>query len=281
MDGRARQQLFQLYRIDWHAIGHYMPSSHGSNICDPLLSRILLQTHFNISIKEYSHLHVPDHHQLDSGIKCSLEMQDGSHDGCLLDSLYNDQGIYYKYTWSSIRCFTFISRDRRRRDTSNGCALSMCVCQHRQLCGFNSVDDASLITGKDDSLTCHLGQGLLERLDGRDLTLVVVYNTVAKSTHGTRLKPTHTYTSFSWYWRPRTTHGPGITRASWGADKPEALTGKGAKRREIDVCERMKDVGMHKYSSVRLPPLHLRRLWRKVCRAIQEDLDDCLSLPRW
>ena len=166
-------------------------------LCDPLLYRILLQTHFNISIKEYSHLHVLDHHQLDYGSTCSLEMHDGSHDGCLLDTLYNGQGIYYKYTWSSIRCFTFISRDRRRRDTSNGCALSMCVCQHRQLCGFNSVDDASLITGKDDSLTCHLGQGLLERLDGRDLTLVVVYNTVAKSTHGTRLKPTHTYTSFS------------------------------------------------------------------------------------
>ena len=52
-------------------------------------------------------------------------------------------------------------------------------------------------------------------------------------------------------------------RASWGADKTEALTGKGAKRREIDVCERMKDVGMHKYSTVRLPPLHLRRLGGK------------------
>ena len=36
-------------------------------------------------------------------------------------------------------------------------------------------------------------------------------------------------------------------RAYWGADKTEALTGKGAKHREIDVCERMKDVGMHNY----------------------------------
>ena len=130
-----------------------MPSSRGSNICDLLLSRIRLQTHFNISIKDYSHLHVPDHHPLDSGIKCSLEMQDGSRDGCLLDTLYNGHGIYYKYTWNSIRCFTFIARDRTRRDTSNGCALSMCICQQQQLWGFISVDDASLITGKVDLLS--------------------------------------------------------------------------------------------------------------------------------
>ena len=130
-----------------------MPSSRGSNICDLLLSRIRLQTHFNISIKDYSHLHVPDHHPLDSGIKCSLEMQDGRHDGCLLDTLYNGHGIYYKYTWNSIRCFTFIARDRTRRDTSNGCALSMCICQQQQICGFISVDDASLITEKVDLLS--------------------------------------------------------------------------------------------------------------------------------
>ena len=151
------------------------------------------QTPFNISIKDYSHLHVLDHHPLDSGSTCSLDMPDGSHDGCLLDTLCNDQGIYYKYTWSSIRCFTFISKDRRRRDTSNGCALSMCVCQHQQLCGFNSVDDASLINGKEDSITCYLGQGLLERLDGRDLTLVVVYDIVAKTVNPRKPIETHSH----------------------------------------------------------------------------------------
>ena len=85
-------------------------------------------------------------------------MQDGS----LLDTLYNGHGIhvYYKYTWSSIRCFTFITRDGIRRDTSNGCALSMCVSQQRQLCDFNSMDDASLIRGK----VCWPGKELWARL---------------------------------------------------------------------------------------------------------------------
>ena len=169
------------------------PAVAAATLCDPLLPRILLQTHFNISIKDYSHLHVPDHHTLDSGIECSLEVQDGNHAGCLLDTLYTDHGIYYKHTWSSIRCFKFIARDRRRRFTSNGCALSMSVCQQQQLCGYNSVDDASLITGKEDSLTCYLGQGLLERLDCRDLTLVVVYDTVAKTVNPQRPIEAHSH----------------------------------------------------------------------------------------
>ena len=169
------------------------PAVVAATLCDPLLSRNLLQTHFNISIKDLSNLHVLDHHPLDYGSTCSLEMSDGSHNGCLLDTLYNGHGIYYKYTWRSIRCFTFISRDRRRRDTSNGCALSMCVCQHQQLCGFNSVDDASLINGKEDSITCYLGQGLLERLDGRDLTLLVVYDTVAKTVNPRKPIETHSH----------------------------------------------------------------------------------------
>ena len=69
----------------------------------------------------------------------------------LISRLYNGHGIYYKYTLSSSRCFTFIARDRRRRDTSNGCALSMYVSQQRQFCDFNSVDDVCLISGKEES----------------------------------------------------------------------------------------------------------------------------------
>ena len=178
-------------------------------LCDPLLSRILLQTHFNISIKQYSHLHVPDHHPLDSGIKCSLEMQDGSHAmGVFL--------IHCTTTMASIistRGARSVVSGSSLGTTSNGCALSMCVCQQQQqVSGFNRVDaaSASLITGKEDSLTCYLGQGLLERLDGRDLTLVVVYNTVAKTVNTRKPIETHSHlhiilliltpSYYSWTW---------------------------------------------------------------------------------
>ena len=173
-------------------------------LCDPLLSRILLQTHFNISIKEY--LHLPAHHPLDFGIKCSLEMQDGSH----------AMGVFFIHcttTMASIistRGARSVVSGSSLGTTSNGCALSMCVCQQQQLSGFNRVDAASLITGKEDSLTCYLGQGLLERLDGRDLTLVVVYNTVAKTVNTRKPIENHSYlhiilliltsSYYSWTW---------------------------------------------------------------------------------
>ena len=74
-----------------------------------------------------------------------------SHAWCLLHELYNGHGTYYKYTWNSIRCFTSIARGKRRCERSNGCSLSMCISQQRQLCGFKSVDDASLTSGKEES----------------------------------------------------------------------------------------------------------------------------------
>ena len=48
-------------------------------------------------------------------------------------------------------------------------------------------------TSTKHRLTCYIGQGLLERFDSRDVTLVVVYDTVSKTPRlGGRLKPTHT-----------------------------------------------------------------------------------------
>ena len=66
-----------------------MLNTRGSNIYHPLLSRLLLQTPSNISIKDCSHLRVPDHHPLDSGITCCLLMKNGCHAGCLRHILYN------------------------------------------------------------------------------------------------------------------------------------------------------------------------------------------------
>ena len=48
-------------------------------------------------------------------------------------------------------------------------------------------------TSTKHSPTCYLGQGLLERFDGRDLTLVVVYDTVAKTINPRRSIETHSH----------------------------------------------------------------------------------------
>ena len=58
--------------------------------------------------------------------------------------------------------------------------------------------------------------------------------------------------------------------------KLKLVTGKGAKHRVIDICERMKDVGRHTIQRT----TSLAQLGRNVCRVVQEDLDDSLSLPR-
>ena len=52
-------------------------------------------------------------------------------------------------------------------------------------------------------------------------------------------------------WRlPRTTHGPGITRASLSAVKTEAPNWERAKHREIDICARVKALGRHTYRAL-------------------------------
>ena len=50
---------------------------------------------------------------------------------------------------------------------------------------------------------------------------------------------TSSYYSWTWY------HDS--MRESWALTKLNLLTGKGAKHREIDICERMKDIGRHTY----------------------------------
>ena len=62
--------------------------------------------------------------------------------------------------------------------------------------------------------------------------------------------------------------------------KLKLLTGKEAKHREIDICERMKYVCGRKYR-VLLGFYHFPVAdWGGGCRSVQEYLDDCLSLPR-
>ena len=51
-----------------------MPDTGNNNIRRPLLPRLLHQTTFNISIKDYSHILVPDQFPLNSFIKCRSDM---------------------------------------------------------------------------------------------------------------------------------------------------------------------------------------------------------------
>ena len=58
---------------------------------------------------------------------------------------------------------------------------------------INSISLKQLLPCTKHSLTCYLGQGLLERSDGRDLTLVVVHDIVAKTVNPRRPTETHAH----------------------------------------------------------------------------------------
>ncbi len=120
------------------------------------------------------------------------------------------------------------------------------------------------------NLSCHLAQGLLEQFDGEDVNIVVVYDTVAKTINpwssveshsheeADTLIPLHVMLSLqecTWrevhVWSPDTDvlvllmdlvsceHLGALTQL-------KLRTGKGAKHREIDVCERVQATGMQK-----------------------------------
>ena len=160
-----------------------------------------------------------------------------------------------------------------------------------------------MFTSTKHSLTCYLGQGLLKRFDSRDVTLVVVFDTVAITINPRRpietrlheeadtLVALHVILSIEEFtyrevdvWSPDTDvlillkylvsrgHIDAMT-------KLKLLTGKESKHREIDICERMKYIWRRKYR-VLLGFHHFTGADGGVCRSVQEELDDCLSLTR-
>ena len=122
-------------------------------------------------------------------------------------------------------------------------------------------------TSTKHSLTCYLGQGLLEQFDGRYFTFVLVYDTVAKTVNPHRPIETHSHEEADTLipihvilsieectyrevdiWSPDTDvivlFMDLVSRGHIGAlTKLKLLTGKVAKHREIDFCERVKAVG--------------------------------------
>lgn len=120
------------------------------------------------------------------------------------------------------------------------------------------------------NLSCHLGQGLLERFDGENVKLVVVYDTVAKTINpwsppeshsheeADTLIPLHVLLSLQeCTWREVHVWSPDTdvlvllmdlaSRGRLGAlTQLKFLTGKGSKHREVDVCERVRVVGRQK-----------------------------------
>ena len=119
------------------------------------------------------------------------------------------------------------------------------------------------------SLTGYLGQELLERFDGRDLTRIATYDTVTKTVNPRRLIETHSHEEADTLipihvilsieectyrevdvWSPDTDIlvllMDLVSRGHLGAlTKLKLLTGKGAKHQEIDICGRVKAVGRH------------------------------------
>ena len=137
--------------------------------------------------------------------------------------------------------------------------------------------EQSLCTSTKHSLTCYLGKGLLGRFDGRDVTLVVVYDTVTKTINPRRPIKTHSHEEADTLialrvilsieectyrevdvWSPdadvRILRMDLVSRGHLGAlTKLKLLTGKGAKHREIYICEMLGDtrlelLGFHHFT---------------------------------
>ena len=97
-------------------------------------------------------------------------------------------------------------KTRKTRATSGATATDGHVVHDSMSTNTISLKQLLSCTPTKHTLTCYLDQGLLERFDGRDLTLVVVYDTVAKTVNPRRPIETHSheeadtlipYTSFS------------------------------------------------------------------------------------
>ena len=136
---------------------------------------------------------------------------------------------------------------------------------------INAISSKQLLscTPTKHSLTCYIGQCLFERFDGRDLTLVVVYDTVAKTVNPRRPIETHSHdeadtliplhvnlTIEECIYREADVWSPDtdvlvllmdlVSRGHLGAlTKLKLLTMKGAKHRELETFGRMKAVRRH------------------------------------
>ena len=173
--------------------------------------------------------------------------------------------IFDRYVEGSLK-----EKTRKKRATSVADATAGHVVHDGMSINTISLKQLLSCTSTKHSLTCYLGKGLLEWFDGRDLTLVVVYDTVAKPVNPPRPIETHSHEEADTLiplhvilsieectyrevdvWSPDTDVlvllMDLVSRGHLGAlTKLKLLTGKGAKHREIDICERVKAVGMHK-----------------------------------
>ena len=77
-------------------------------------------------------------------------------------------------------------KTRKKRATSIAAATAGHVVHDGMSINTISLKQLLACTSTKHSLTCYLGHGILERFDGRDLTLVVVYDTVAKTVNPRR-----------------------------------------------------------------------------------------------
>ena len=82
-------------------------------------------------------------------------------------------------------------KTRNKRATCVAAATDGHVVHDGMSINTTSLKQLLSCTSTKHSLTCYLGQSLLERFDGRDLTLVVVYDTVAKTINPRRPLETH------------------------------------------------------------------------------------------
>ena len=80
------------------------------------------------------------------------------------------QVIFDRYVEGSLK-----EKTRKKRATSVAGATAGHVVHDGM--SIDTISLKQLLSSTKHSLTCYLGQGLLERFDGRDLTLVVVYMT--------------------------------------------------------------------------------------------------------
>ena len=179
---------------------------------------------------------------------------------------YMEVGVTFdRYVEGSLK-----EKTRKTRATSGATATDGHVVHDSMSTNTISLKQLLSCTPTKHTLTCYLGQGLLERFDGRDLTLVVVYDTVAKTVNPRRPIETHSHEEADTLiplhvilsieectyrevdiWSPDTDVlvllMDLVSRGHLGAlTKLKRLTGKGAKHREIDICGRVKAVGRHK-----------------------------------
>ena len=180
-----------------------------------------------------------------------------------LKTAFNARVIFDRYVEGSLK-------DNTRKIGATYVAAATAVYVVHDSTSISAISSKQLLscTSPMHSLTCYLGQGLLERFDGRDLILVVVYDTFEETVNPRRPIETHsheeadvlipllvilsieecTYREVD-VWSPDTVVI--VLLMDLGAlTKLTLLTGKGAKHREIDIGGRVKAVGWHKSGAV-------------------------------